>query len=89
MLEDVYLSLHDIEYDASSDSYKAKYTRFGIVGNKGDVFEFNAIFTEGIPQNLLYLVGQTELCVAYYLLQESGIDGLPNGLVVKGASVMP
>ena len=82
LLEDSGISLDGIKYDDQTDSYKLTYTYFKVEGKKGDVFEFDVAFSEGIPQAMISVSG--DLLYAYYLLQESGVDGLPDGLVVKG-----
>ena len=76
------LVLQKVEYDEATNGFKPVATIFSIDGKKGDVYEFDAIFSEGMPQAQLYAEGKY-LSKAYHL-QESGVDGLPNGVLVKG-----
>ena len=87
LLEDGDIHLTGTEYDMQADSYKFKNVYFSTGGKKGDVFEFDVVFTEGMPQAIISV--NTEPLAAYYLVQESGVDGLPDGTIVKGSYYMP
>ena len=80
------LVLQTVAYNEKINWLEPKHTFFSISGKKGDVFEFNAIFTEGIPQG--WLVAEYNANAVFYPLQESGVDGLPDGLILEGQSTL-
>ncbi|AEF80675.1 hypothetical protein [Leadbettera azotonutricia] len=75
-----------VTFNDEDEDFYPSYVFFDIPGKAGDVYEFDAIFTEGIPLGSITAVrsdnrGNGDPYTTYYL-QESGFDGLPNGLVV-------
>ena len=77
------LVLRKLEFDAAANSFNSVETLFSISGKAGDVYEFQAMVSEGMPQ--ARITADWDSYSASLDLQD-GIDGPPNGMTVMGQS---